>query len=78
MVPGKMHGFDDLIDLEIAPLSVMYFKGKPRVARRAKATPATKVAKAESKTANKKNEKAKTEKPRASARRTRASKTDEA
>lgn len=78
MVPGKMHGFDDLIDLEIAPLSVMYFKGKPRVVRRAKATPATKVAKAESKTADKKNEKAKTEKPRASARRTRASKTDEA
>lgn len=78
MVPGKMHGFDDLIDLEIAPLSVMYFKGKPRVARRAKATPATKVAKAENKTADKKNEKAKTEKPRASARRTRASKTDEA
>lgn len=78
MVPGKMHGFDDLIDLEIAPLSVMYFKGKSRVVRRAKATPATKVAKAESKTADKKNEKAKTEKPRASARRTRASKTDEA
>ena len=41
-VETKLHGFTDLIDLEIPPLSVMYFKGKPRAPRRAKATPAKK------------------------------------
>ena len=78
LVPAKMHGYADLIDLEIAPLSAIYLKGKPRVARRAKATPAGKTAKAESKTADKaKGDKAKAEKPRAqAARRTRTPKAE--
>lgn len=79
-IPATLHGFNDLIDLEIAPLSVIYLKGKPRVARKAKATPAVKSAKAENKVEKKteKNERVKSEKPRASAsRRTRASKTGE-
>ena len=51
-VAPKLHGHADLIDLEIAPLSVIYLKGKPRVARRAKATPASKSGKAECKSAS--------------------------
>ncbi len=79
LTPAKMHGYADLIDLEVAPLSVIYLKGKPRVARRAKATPAGKTAKAESKTADsRKNDKGKGEKPRTqAARRTRAPKAEE-
>ena len=73
LTPAKMHGYADLIDLEIAPLSVIYLKGKPRVARRAKATPAGKTAKAESKTADSRKSDKKGEKPRTqAARRTRA------
>lgn len=43
LVESRLHGCTDLIDLEIPPLSTLYFKGKPRVARRAKATPAKKA-----------------------------------
>lgn len=47
LVEPMLHGYSDLIDLKIAPLSVIYLKGKPRVARRAKATPAKKTGAAE-------------------------------
>ena len=78
LTPAKMHGYADLIDLEVAPLSVIYLKGKPRVARRAKATPAGKTAKAESKTADSRKSDKKGEKPRTqAARRTRAPKAEE-
>ena len=56
-----LHGHTDLIDLELAPLSAVYLKGKPRVTRKAKATPAKKVGAAEHHN----------EKPKAAARRSR-------
>ena len=36
----EMHGMEQVIDLKIPPLSVLYFKGKPRAPRRVKAAPA--------------------------------------
>lgn len=43
LVAPTLHGHTDLIDLEVAPLSVIYLKGKPRAARKAKAVPAKKA-----------------------------------
>ena len=51
----EMHGMEQIVDLKIPPLSVMYFKGKPRAKRRVKAEPAgDKAAKTTKKTATKK------------------------
>ena len=43
LVAPTLHGHADMIDLELAPLSVIYLKGKPRAVRKAKATPAKKA-----------------------------------
>ncbi len=39
----EMHGMEQIIDLQIPPLSVLYLKGKPRAKRRVKAEPAAKI-----------------------------------